>query len=97
MVLFLYKFSINQTFYFSNFLFNSKNKIKFLIFEFFWIFRYIFDKVQRKLHLSKTRQVKFNESGHLAVFSIYSMIHAGVILNELAIHKDLVKKILYPH
>lgn len=52
---------------------------------------YIFDKIQRRLHLSKTRQVKFNESGHMAVFGIYSMIHAGSILNELAIHKDFTR------
>jgi len=51
---------------------------------------YIFDKVQRRLHLSKTRQVKFNESGHTAVFSIYSICHAISILNEMEIHKDLV-------
>uniref|UniRef100_A0A183CE94 TRAM1 domain-containing protein n=1 Tax=Globodera pallida TaxID=36090 RepID=A0A183CE94_GLOPA len=52
---------------------------------------YIFDKAQRKLHLSKTRMVKFNESGHLAVFSIYSLIHACIILSDLAIHKDLTR------
>uniref|UniRef100_A0A915P0L5 TLC domain-containing protein n=1 Tax=Meloidogyne floridensis TaxID=298350 RepID=A0A915P0L5_9BILA len=52
---------------------------------------YIFDKVQRRLHLSKTRQVKFNESGHTAVFSIYSICHAISILNEMEIHKDLTR------
>ncbi|KAL3075724.1 hypothetical protein niasHS_012554 [Heterodera schachtii] len=52
---------------------------------------YILDKVQRKLHLSKSRQVKFNESGHFAAFSIYSLIHAGIILHDLAIHKDLTR------
>lgn len=40
-------------------------------------------KLQRKLHLSKTKNSKFNESGHLAIFAIYSAIHAFYILNEV--------------
>nr|CAD2207136.1 unnamed protein product [Meloidogyne enterolobii] len=38
---------------------------------------YIFDKVQRRLHLSKTRQVKFNESGHTAtrIWTGYPELH----------------------
>ncbi|VDN57384.1 unnamed protein product [Dracunculus medinensis] len=52
---------------------------------------YIFDKLQRKLHLSKTKMSKFAESGQLFVFSLYSAIHSGYILHELRVHTDLTK------
>lgn len=50
---------------------------------------YLLDKVQRKLHMSKARMSKFNESGQLAFFGIYSAIHAGTILHEMGVHKDI--------
>ncbi|KAE9553895.1 hypothetical protein FO519_002884 [Halicephalobus sp. NKZ332] len=50
---------------------------------------YALDKAQRKLHMSKARMSKFNESGQLAVFAVYSIIHAGSLLHELGVHKDL--------
>jgi translocating chain-associated membrane protein 1 len=50
---------------------------------------YFLDKIQRKLHMSKTRMSKFNESGQLAFFGLYSFIHSGTILYELGIHKDI--------
>jgi translocating chain-associated membrane protein 1 len=50
---------------------------------------YFLDKVQRRLHMSKTRMSKFNESGQLAFFGLYSFIHSGMILYELGIHKDI--------
>ncbi|KAI1706289.1 TLC domain-containing protein [Ditylenchus destructor] len=49
---------------------------------------YFIDKMSRRLHLSKTRQTKSNESGQLFVFSTYSLIHAGYILHEMGLHKD---------
>jgi translocating chain-associated membrane protein 1 len=52
---------------------------------------YFLDKVQRRLHLSKTRMAKFNESGHLFAFSVYSAAHAGYILHELGLHKDFTQ------
>lgn len=38
---------------------------------------YVLDKLQRKLHLSKTKMSKFAESGQLFVFTLYSVIHSG--------------------
>ncbi|VDO43852.1 unnamed protein product, partial [Onchocerca flexuosa] len=38
---------------------------------------YVLDKLQRKLHLSKTKMSKFAESGQLFVFALYSVIHSG--------------------
>jgi|UniRef100_A0A914DER9 translocating chain-associated membrane protein 1 len=52
---------------------------------------YILDKIQRRLHLSKTRMSKFNESGHLFAFCAYSAGHAGYILHEMGIHKDVTQ------
>lgn len=43
---------------------------------------YILDKLQRKLHLSKTKTSKFTESGHLFLFALYSVVHAGYILQD---------------
>lgn len=50
---------------------------------------YIFDKVSKKLHLSRTKQVKFNESGQLFLWSLYSVVHTVMILNDLSIHKNM--------
>lgn len=50
---------------------------------------YFLDKILRKLHMSKVRMSKFNESGQLAFFAIYSAIHAGTILHDLGVDKDI--------
>lgn len=52
---------------------------------------HIFDKLQRKLRLSKSKMSKFAESGQLAVFAIYSVIHSGCILHDLLLFTDLTK------
>lgn len=49
---------------------------------------YFIDKISRRLHLSKTRQTKANESGQLFFFSFYSLCHVGHILHEMGLHKD---------
>uniref|UniRef100_H2SKF9 Translocating chain-associated membrane protein n=1 Tax=Takifugu rubripes TaxID=31033 RepID=H2SKF9_TAKRU len=41
---------------------------------------YILDKMNRRLHLSKTKHSKFNESGQLAVFYLFSFIWGCSIL-----------------
>ena len=41
---------------------------------------YLLDKVNRKLHLSKVKHAKFNESGQLMSFYLVSVIWAGDIL-----------------
>jgi len=50
---------------------------------------YLLDKLQRRLHLSKTKNSKFNESGHLAIFALYSVAHAFYILNQANFLADL--------
>ncbi|XP_050763141.1 translocating chain-associated membrane protein 1-like 1 isoform X1 [Gymnogyps californianus] len=42
---------------------------------------YILDKINRRLHLSKTKHSKFNESGQLAFFYLFSFIWGASILN----------------
>jgi len=42
---------------------------------------YLLDRVNRKLHLSKIKHAKFNESGQLLSFYIVSLIWAGQILS----------------
>uniref|UniRef100_A0A0N5A323 TLC domain-containing protein n=1 Tax=Parastrongyloides trichosuri TaxID=131310 RepID=A0A0N5A323_PARTI len=60
----------------------------FLFYTIFWITihaliqEYIFDKVQRRNHLSRTSMSKFFESGHLVTFFAYSAIHSLVLLYE---------------
>uniref|UniRef100_A0A5S6R5V2 ABC transporter domain-containing protein n=1 Tax=Trichuris muris TaxID=70415 RepID=A0A5S6R5V2_TRIMR len=44
--------------------------------------QYIVDKLQRKVHLSKTKTVKFNESGQMILFSVVSVLYAGYIINN---------------
>ena len=53
-------------------------------------------KLQRKLHLSKTKTSKFNESGHLAIFAVYAAVHAFYIVNHVRSlrENDLFKAIL---
>ncbi|XP_043566641.1 translocating chain-associated membrane protein 1-like 1 isoform X2 [Chiloscyllium plagiosum] len=41
---------------------------------------YILDKINRRLHLSKTKHSKFNESGQLAFFYLFSFIWGASIL-----------------
>jgi len=44
---------------------------------------YLLDKVNKKLHLSKVKHVKFNESGQLLAFYLMSLVWAGdIILRE---------------
>lgn len=43
---------------------------------------YVLDKLQRKLHLSKTKMSKFAESGQLFVFALYAAIHSGNFSTE---------------
>uniref|UniRef100_A0A0N5AF35 TLC domain-containing protein n=1 Tax=Syphacia muris TaxID=451379 RepID=A0A0N5AF35_9BILA len=58
---------------------------------------HIFDKLQRKLHMSKSKMSKFAESGQLAFFAIYSVIHSGnlflgrYILHDLLLYTDITK------
>ncbi|XP_026717969.1 translocating chain-associated membrane protein 1-like 1 isoform X3 [Athene cunicularia] len=59
---------------------------------------YILDKISRRLHLSKTKHSKFNESGQLAFFYLFSFIWGASILNAeefvmnpISLWKD------YPH
>ncbi|VIO87405.1 Uncharacterized protein BM_BM2339 [Brugia malayi] len=52
---------------------------------------YVLDKLQRKLHLSKTKMNKFAESGQLFVFTLYSVMHSGYIMHDLRLHLDLTK------
>ncbi|KAM6053109.1 translocating chain-associated membrane protein 1-like isoform 2-T3 [Theristicus caerulescens] len=42
----------------------------------------ILDKINRRLHLSKTKHSKFNESGQLVFFYFFSFIWGASILNE---------------
>ena len=43
---------------------------------------YLLDRVNRKLHLSKIKHAKFNESGQLLCFYIVSLMWAGQILSN---------------
>lgn len=54
-----------------------------------WLQEYIVDKFNRRLNMSRTRLAKFSESAHLAPFAIYSIVHAGYILNELGVSRDI--------
>ncbi|KAM6339698.1 translocating chain-associated membrane protein 1-like isoform 2-T4 [Alca torda] len=44
---------------------------------------YILNKINRRLHLSKTKCSKFNESGQLAFFYLFSFIWGASILNAV--------------
>ncbi|XP_009642864.1 translocating chain-associated membrane protein 1-like [Egretta garzetta] len=59
---------------------------------------YILDKINRRLHLSKTKHSKFNESGQLAFFYLFSFIWGASILNteELMMNPTSLWKD-YPH
>uniref|UniRef100_A0A8C8BAX3 TLC domain-containing protein n=1 Tax=Otus sunia TaxID=257818 RepID=A0A8C8BAX3_9STRI len=45
---------------------------------------YVLDKINRRLHLSKTKHSKFNESGQLAFFYLFSFIWGASILNAVS-------------
>ncbi|XP_040464503.1 translocating chain-associated membrane protein 1-like 1 isoform X2 [Falco naumanni] len=58
----------------------------------------ILDKINRRLHLSKTKHSKFNESGQLAFFSLFSFIWGSSILNAEEFAMDLTSLWTeYPH
>lgn len=59
---------------------------------------YILDKINRRLHLSKTKHSKFNESGQLAAFYLFSFIWGTSILTaeEFASNPTLLWE-GYPH
>ncbi|XP_060545617.1 uncharacterized protein LOC117663588 isoform X3 [Pantherophis guttatus] len=44
---------------------------------------YILDKINRRLHLSKTKHSKFNESGQLAFFYLFSFVWGASILSAV--------------
>ncbi|KAJ8356678.1 hypothetical protein SKAU_G00194720 [Synaphobranchus kaupii] len=59
---------------------------------------YVLDKVNRRLHLSKSKNTKFNESGQLCVFylvssvwSLYLLLSEGYLLNLSSLWEN------YPH
>ncbi|VDP00555.1 unnamed protein product [Soboliphyme baturini] len=43
---------------------------------------YVVDKLQRKMHLSKTKTAKFNESGQLIPFCLFTAAYAAYIVSE---------------
>ncbi|KAI6229357.1 TLC domain-containing protein [Aphelenchoides besseyi] len=49
---------------------------------------FIIDKIQRRLHMSRSRLTRFSESSQLAPFAIYSLGHALYILHEMGVQKD---------
>ncbi|KAF7240927.1 Translocating chain-associated membrane protein 1-like 1 [Varanus komodoensis] len=59
---------------------------------------YILDKINRRLHLSKTKHSKFNESGQLAFFYLCSFVWGASILSaeEFTTNPTLLWKD-YPH
>ncbi|XP_039590638.1 translocating chain-associated membrane protein 1-like 1 isoform X2 [Polypterus senegalus] len=59
---------------------------------------YILDKINRRLHLSKTKHSKFNESGQLAAFYLFSFLWGVSILTaeEFATNPTLLWE-GYPH
>ncbi|KAJ6665627.1 hypothetical protein lerEdw1_001997 [Lerista edwardsae] len=44
---------------------------------------YVLDKINRRLHLSKTKHSKFNESGQLAFFYLFSFVWGASILSAV--------------
>ncbi|KAI6215950.1 TLC domain-containing protein [Aphelenchoides besseyi] len=51
---------------------------------------FIIDKIQRRLHMSRSRLTRFSESSQLAPFAIYSLGHALYILHEMGVQKRLL-------
>ena len=56
---------------------------------------YLLDKVNKKLHLSKIKHAKFNESGQLLAFYITSIVWAGDIVLRFEIYLFLLT--IYKH
>merc|ERR1739844_711386 len=56
---------------------------------------YMLDKVNRKMHLSKIKHAKFNESGQLLAFYLVSLMWAGQILSNNFSIKQIWED--YPH
>lgn len=54
-----------------------------IVFTFFVIFFLKCQKINRRLHLSKTKHSKFNESGQLAAFYLFSFIWGCSILTSV--------------
>ncbi|KRZ14586.1 Translocating chain-associated membrane protein 1-like 1, partial [Trichinella zimbabwensis] len=50
---------------------------------------YAVDKLHRKVHLSKTKMVKFNESGQMVFFSLASVIYAGYIISQYGLFTSI--------
>ncbi|NWU56560.1 TR1L1 protein, partial [Dromas ardeola] len=58
---------------------------------------YILNKINRRLHLSKTKHSKFNESGQLAFFYLFSFIWGESILNSKIHDEPNITWKDYPH
>lgn len=59
---------------------------------------YLLDKLNRRLHLSKIKHSKFNESGQLLVFYLVSVIWAGEIIRRDSLFISISQLWLgYPH
>ncbi|KRX85126.1 Translocating chain-associated membrane protein 1-like 1, partial [Trichinella sp. T6] len=50
---------------------------------------YVVDKLHRKVHLSKTKMVKFNESGQMVFFSLASVLYAGYIISQYGLFTSI--------
>ena len=55
---------------------------------------YLLDRVNRKLHLSKIKHTKFNESGQLMSFYIVSLLWAGDIIMRENLFRCVYMKLL---
>lgn len=59
---------------------------------------YLLDKLNRRLHLSKIKHSKFNESGQLLVFYLVSVVWAGEIIRRDSLFISISQLWLgYPH
>ncbi|KJH52254.1 Longevity-assurance protein [Dictyocaulus viviparus] len=54
---------------------------------------YILDKLQRKARLSKMKTFKFTESGHMALFALYSSCHAAYVIMDFIHSYTDIKRI----
>ncbi|VDM52363.1 unnamed protein product [Angiostrongylus costaricensis] len=54
---------------------------------------YILDKMQRKARLSKVKTFKFTESGHMALFALYSACHAAYVIMDFVHNYTDIKRI----
>jgi translocating chain-associated membrane protein 1 len=61
------------------------------IYDIMYLIVFPVQKLQRKLHLSKTKTSKFTESGHLAIFAAYSLGHALFIINQSSYLTDITQ------